>query len=75
MAYKSNLCSASMPSSQSDTIETSQIPHLANISEWLRKETELSFYGDIDSIPAEEYAEEDARKAYTLTVGHNRFYG
>jgi HEPN domain-containing protein len=41
----------------------SELPYLARISKWLRKERELSFYGDIDFIPTEEYTEEDARKA------------
>jgi HEPN domain-containing protein len=36
---------------------------LAPISKWLRKERELSFYGDIDFIPSEEYAEEDGLRA------------
>ncbi len=36
---------------------------LAPISKWLRKERELSFYGDIDFIPTEEYLEEDALRA------------
>jgi len=36
---------------------------LAEISKWLRKEREFSFYGDIDFIPTEEYTVEDAQKA------------
>jgi len=32
----------------------------ADISKQLRKERELSFYGDIDFIPTEEYTREDA---------------
>lgn len=36
---------------------------LAKISKWLRTERELSFYGDIDFIPTDEYSEEDAIKA------------
>ncbi len=36
---------------------------LADISKWLRKERELSFYGDIDFIPTEEYGPEDAIRA------------
>lgn len=36
---------------------------LADISKWLRKERELSFYGDIDFIPTEEYSLADARRA------------
>ena len=39
------------------------VPRLAEISRWLRKEREFSFYGDIDFIPTEEYTEEDAEKA------------
>lgn len=34
---------------------------MADISKRLRKERELSFYGDIDFIPTEEYSEELAR--------------
>ena len=33
---------------------------LAPVAKWLRKERELSFYGDIDFIPTEEYTKEDA---------------
>lgn len=36
---------------------------LAEISKWLRKEREFSFYGDIDFIPTEEYSAEDAQRA------------
>jgi len=36
---------------------------LVKISKWLRKERELSFYGDIDFIPTEEYSINDAKKA------------
>ncbi len=36
---------------------------LADISRWLRKEREFSFYGDIDFIPTEEYTREDAERA------------
>lgn len=32
-------------------------------SKWLRKERELSMYGDIDFIPTEEYSEEEALRA------------
>ncbi len=39
------------------------LPRLAEISSWLRKEREFSFYGDIDFIPTERYSLEDARKA------------
>jgi len=40
----------------------STLERLAEISSWLRKERELSFYGDIDFIPTEKYTGEDARK-------------
>jgi len=40
-----------------------EIERLAQISNWLRKEREFSFYGDIDFIPTEEYSREDALKA------------
>jgi HEPN domain-containing protein len=36
---------------------------LAEISKWLRKEREFSFYGDIDFIPTEEYDRDDAIRA------------
>ncbi len=36
----------------------------AEISKRLRRERELSFYGDIDYIPTEEYSAEDAARAY-----------
>jgi len=39
------------------------VKKVAGISHWLRKERELSFYGDIDFIPTEEYTREDAKKA------------
>ncbi|HDD43767.1 MAG TPA: HEPN domain-containing protein [Candidatus Desulfofervidus auxilii] len=39
------------------------LSELAQISKWLRKERELSFYGDIDFIPTEEYTKEDALRA------------
>jgi len=42
-----------------------QIERLAQISGWLRKEREFSFYGDIDFIPTEEYSHEDAMRAIT----------
>jgi uncharacterized protein len=35
----------------------------ARISAWLRKEREFSFYGDVDFIPTEAYAIDDARRA------------
>lgn len=36
---------------------------LAEVSKWLRKEREFSFYGEIDFIPTQEYSKQDARKA------------
>lgn len=36
---------------------------MAEISKWLRKEREFSFYGDIDFIPTEEYDRDDALRA------------
>ncbi|MBI1882815.1 MAG: HEPN domain-containing protein [Chlamydiae bacterium] len=36
---------------------------MALISKELRKDRELSFYGDIDFIPTEEYSSRDAKKA------------
>lgn len=41
-----------------------QLPRAAGISKRLRRERELSFYGDIDFIPTEEYSDEDARRAF-----------
>ena len=43
----------------------SDLAALADISAWLRKEREFSFYGDIDFIPTERYNAEDARRAMT----------
>ena len=40
-----------------------QVDRLAEISSWLRKEREFSFYGDIDFIPTEEYSPADALRA------------
>ena len=39
------------------------VDNLARISAWLRKELEFSFYGDIDFIPTERYARQDAERA------------
>jgi hypothetical protein len=36
---------------------------IEELSKWLRKEREFSFYGDIDFIPTEEYTVEDAVRA------------
>lgn len=41
----------------------SQVPRLAEISKWLRKEREFALYGDIDFIPTREYARKDAERA------------
>jgi HEPN domain-containing protein len=40
-----------------------QAGKLAEISAWLRKEREFSFYGDSDFIPTEQYSKGDARRA------------
>jgi len=40
-----------------------QAERLAEISAWLRKEREFSFYGDIDFIPTEQYTRGDALRA------------
>lgn len=39
------------------------IGKIVGVSGWLRKEREFSFYGDIDFIPTEEYAQQDAERA------------
>lgn len=39
------------------------LPRLVQISRWLRKEREFSFYGDVDFIPTEEYTLADAERA------------
>ncbi len=36
---------------------------LKEISRWLRKEREFSFYGEVDMIPTLEYTSEDAKRA------------
>jgi hypothetical protein len=41
----------------------SKLAHVAEISKSLRIDRELSFYGDVDFIPTEEYVREDAEKA------------
>ena len=40
-----------------------QVERLAEISSWLRKEREFSFYGDVDFIPTEKYTRADALRA------------
>jgi hypothetical protein len=49
----------------SDVVREAQevVEGLAAISAWLRKEREFSFYGDVDFIPTDQYAETDARRA------------
>ncbi|HVZ33368.1 MAG TPA: HEPN domain-containing protein [Polyangiaceae bacterium] len=39
------------------------VPRLASISKWLRKEREFAFYGDVDFIPTDEYRQADADRA------------
>lgn len=41
----------------------SSLDRCARISKWLRKERELSFYGDIDFLPTEEYGSSDSLRA------------
>jgi len=41
-----------------------ELPRAAAISARLRKERELSFHGDIDFVPTEQYVAEDAARAY-----------
>ena len=41
------------------------LARLAEISKWLRKEREFSFYGDIDFVPTQEYGQQDAERAQT----------
>jgi len=51
---------------QADAFDESirgQLPRLAEISLWLRKEREFAFYGDIDFIPTEQYSVSDAERA------------
>jgi len=40
-----------------------QAERLAEISSYLRKEREVSFYGEVDFIPTEQYSREDALAA------------
>ena len=40
-----------------------RLSRLAEASEWLRGERELSLYGDIDFIPTEQYLREDGMRA------------
>lgn len=41
----------------------SDLEELARISEWLREEREVAFYGDDDVAPTEAYDEEDGARA------------
>ena len=41
---------------------SARVDRLAEISAWLRKEREFSFYGDIDFIPTEQYHRDDAMR-------------
>ena len=41
----------------------SHLDRIQSISRYLRKERELSFYGEIDFIPSENYGEEEAKRA------------
>lgn len=43
------------------------LPRLAEISRWLRKEREFSFYGDIDFIPTEQYSRADTPSVRSWT--------
>jgi HEPN domain-containing protein len=40
-----------------------ELQRLTEISSWLSEEWELSFYGDVDFIPTEEYTREHAERA------------
>lgn len=42
-----------------------ELDRLVTISEWLQKERENAFYGDIDFIPQDHYTEEQAKRAIT----------
>jgi len=46
-----------------DRLPGMPVHELARISTALRKERELSFYGDVDFLPDEEYSADDARRA------------
>jgi HEPN domain-containing protein len=43
------------------------LERVASISKALRKERELSFYGDIDFVPTEEYSRQQAQRALADT--------
>lgn len=40
-----------------------RIGDLAEVSAWLRREREFAFYGDVDVVPTQTYAREDADRA------------
>jgi HEPN domain-containing protein len=42
-----------------------QVERAAEISDRLRRDRELAFYGDIDFIPTDRYSAADAERAYT----------
>jgi HEPN domain-containing protein len=44
-------------------VSISDLARLAGLSKQLRRDRELSFYGDIDFIPTEEYSRADAESA------------
>lgn len=44
-------------------VDGADLERLATASTWLRKERELSFYGDIDFIPTEQYGGDEAARA------------
>ena len=44
-------------------VAKADLERLATVSTWLRKERELSFYGDIDFIPTEQYGRDEAARA------------
>jgi HEPN domain-containing protein len=44
-------------------VAEADLERLATASTWLRKERELSFYGDIDFIPTEQYSGDEAARA------------
>lgn len=46
-----------------DEVVSVNLKRASSISKWLRKERELSFYGDIDFIPTEEYNSKDSLQA------------
>ena len=45
------------------SVNLDELQRVAGVSQWLRKEREFSFYGDVDFIPTEQYSREDAIRA------------